>query len=290
MRLGRVEQLWRYPVKSMRGDRVQSTPVTGRWGVPGDRGWVVRDEDAAEIRSAKKLPILLQFHARYLAEPRGASTPALELTFPGGTTMRSDHPDIHSALSDAVGRKVTLWSRRPADDDEHYRRGRITEADVRAQLDLGPEDPLPDFATLPEELLVELADYATPRGTYFDALPLSLLTTTSLTSLQDTVPDAAIDPRRFRKNLIVDTGDAGSGFPEFDWVGRRLHIGEVVCEVVMPISRCVMVGLPQDDLPHDRGILRSLARNSGTDLGVYLRVVTPGTVHEGDMVSLEPEE
>src|SRR5699024_2055861 len=96
--------------------------------------------------------------------------------------------------------------------------------------------------------------------------------------------DSAIGPPRFRKNSILETDpgaapDSGAGaLPEFDWVGHRLHIGEVVCEVVMPISRCVMVGLPQAELPHDRAILRSLATNTGMNLGVYLRVVRPGTI------------
>src|SRR5699024_936775 len=149
-----------------------------------------------------------------------------------------------------------------------------------------------EFSTLPDDVLAELATYATPRGTYFDALPLSLLTTSAMSTVQDTVPDSAIEPRRFRKNIILETDpgaapDSGAGaLPEFDWVGHRLHIGEVVCEVVMPISRCVMVGLPQAELPHGRAILRSLATNTGMKLGVYLRVVRPGTITGGDPVHL----
>ncbi|HJC28176.1 MAG TPA: MOSC domain-containing protein [Candidatus Dietzia intestinipullorum] len=187
---------------------------------------------------------------------------------------------------------MTLWPRQPQDHHEHYLRARVSMQDIREQLDLGPDDPLPEFSTLPDDVLAELATYATPRGTYFDALPLSLLTTSAMSTVQDTVPDSAIEPRRFRKNIILETDpgaapDSGAGaLPEFDWVGHRLHIGEVVCEVVMPISRCVMVGLPQAELPHDRAILRSLATNTGMNLGVYLRVVRPGTITEGDPVHL----
>ena len=85
----------------------------------------------------------------------------------------------------------------------------------------------------------------------------------------------------------MDTGTDAARFPEFEWVGRRLRLGALVCEVVKPIPRCVMVGLPQDDQPHDRGILRSPARHTGMDLGVYVRVTTPGIVSEGDPVSLD---
>lgn len=287
MQVGEVSELWRYPVKSMRGDRVVSTEVTERWGFPGDRGWAVRDEQASEIRGAKRINSLLQFHARYLEEPAADSTPPIEITCPDGTVVRSDDDEIHDVLSAATGRAVTLWPRRSPDDHEHYRRGRITGADIRAQLDLGPDDPFPDFSTLPEDVLAELFDYVTPRGTYFDAMPLSLATTTALESLQATVPDSVIDPRRFRKNVIVAGAPGTEGFPEFEWVGRRLRIGDVACEVTKPIARCVMVGLPQAELPHDRDILKSLVRTTGMDLGVYLRVIEPGRITEGDPVHLE---
>lgn len=286
MHVGRVSELWRYPVKSMRGDRVGSADVTDRWGVPGDRGWAVRDEQAAEIRGAKRITSLLQFHARYLTEPEADSTPDIEITLPDGSTVRSSDDRINETLSTATGRQVTLWPRQPADHHEHYRRGRITETEMREQLDLGPDDPFPDFSTLPEDVLVELFDYVTPRGTYFDAMPLSLLTSTALDSLQATVPASVIDPQRFRKNIIVTTDSAADGFPEFEWVGRRLRIGGMVCEVTTSIARCVMVGLPQGDLPRDREILKSLARNTGMDLGVYLRVIEPGRIAEGDAVHL----
>lgn len=112
-----VSELWRYPVKSMRGDRVGSAEVSDSWGVPGDRGWALRDEQAAEIRGAKRINSLLHFHARYLAEPRADETPDVEITFPDDSVMRSSDDRIHAALSAATGRQVTLWPRQPCDDD-----------------------------------------------------------------------------------------------------------------------------------------------------------------------------
>lgn len=286
MQLGRIGELWRYPVKSMQGDRLPRAEVTARWGVPGDRGWGLRDEQAGEIRGAKRITSLMRFHARYLDEPDGASTPTVEITFPDGSVRRSDDDEIHAALSEAVGREVTLWPRMPRDDHAHYRRARASRTELLAQHDLGPDDPFPDFSALPKEVLAELSKYATPPGTYFDAMPLSLLTTASLDTVRRAAPESIVDSRRFRKNIILETDPSADGCPELDWVGRRLQLGEAVCEVVMPIARCIMVGLPQADLPHDRAILRSLARNTGMELGVYLRVLTPGTIREGDPVRL----
>lgn len=286
MQVGVVSELWRYPVKSMRGDRLSSTDVTEKWGFPGDRGWALRDEQASEIRGAKRINSLLQFSARYLDEPTADTTPPIEITFPDGSVMRSSDERINEALSAAAGRQVTLWPRRPASDHDHYRRGRITGADIRQQLDLGPDEEFPDFSLLPEDVLTELFDYVTPRGTYFDAMPLSLATTTALNSLQASIPDSVIDPRRFRQNIIVEPGPAADGYPEFDWVGQRLYIGEAIYEVTVRIARCVMVNLAQADLPQDRSVLKTLTADTGMDFGVYLRVVEPGRIAEGDAVLL----
>ncbi|MFD2392920.1 MOSC N-terminal beta barrel domain-containing protein [Dietzia aerolata] len=83
MHVGEVSELWRFPVKSMRGDRLAATAVTERWGFPGDRGWALRDEQTGHLTNAKKLGSLLQFHARYLAEPIADGAPPVEITLPG---------------------------------------------------------------------------------------------------------------------------------------------------------------------------------------------------------------
>lgn len=286
---GTVTELWRYPVKSMRGDRLRRTEVTECFGIPGDRGWALRDETAGEIRGAKQLPALLQLHARYLAAPVEGSTPHVEITFPDGSTAISDDPEIDAMLSEAVGRPVSLWPRRPARDQAHYRKaGRITEPDLRKLLDLDAGEALPDFSSVvtpySQEVVAQMGTYATPPGSYFDLMPLSLLSATSLRSLQDLLPDSRIDSRRFRKNLIIEVPDADDPFPEQAWVGRTVRIGSVRALVTGPVSRCVMVTLPQDDLPKDRAVLKTLAREAGMNFGVYLRVLERGRIAEGDSV------
>ena len=287
MFLGSVAQLWRHPVKSMRGDRLRRASVTEEFGVPGDRGWALRDEKAGEIRGAKRLTSLLRCHARYLTEPEGAAAPTVEITFPDGDSLTSDDERIDKALSEFLDRPVSLWPRQPADDHEHYRRVPFSsEQELRQQIGLSPEDPLPDYSTLPAEVIEHLSQYATPLGTYFDTMPLSLLSTTSMASLAELAPQSTVDSRRFRQNIILDSGAARSGFPEIDWVGHRLRIGPVLAEVVMPISRCVMVVLPQAELAHDRPILRSLVQQTDMNLGIYLRVLETGEISEGDPVEL----
>jgi uncharacterized protein YcbX len=286
--VGRVRELWRYPVKSMRGERLGGTDVVCTFGIPGDRGWAIRDEEAGEIRGAKKIGALVQCAARYLDEPVGAATPPVEIDLGDGSTVRSDDPEVAAVLSARLDRPVTLWPRRPADDRDHYRRVEVIDEDeMRRQLALLPDDPLPDYAAMtPPERLAELREFVAPLGTYFDGFELHLLTTASLASLAAAAPDCTIDVRRFRPNVLVDTGSDVSGFPETDWCGRHVRIGSVVAQVVQPMSRCVMVTLPQAELPRERSIMRTLVRETSMNLGVALSVVEPGHIAEGDTVEI----
>ena len=85
--IGTVKEIWRYPVKSMAGERMQRANVSAR-GIYGDRGWAIRDEKAGEIRNARKLPALLHCTAVYLREPAADDAPPVQITMPNGTTFQ----------------------------------------------------------------------------------------------------------------------------------------------------------------------------------------------------------
>lgn len=116
---------------------------------------------------------------------------------------------------------------------------------------------------------------------HFDDGPVHLVTTGSLRAVEQQLGEP-VDPRRFRPNLVVDTGDL-TGFVEDAWVGVRLLVGEVLLEVVAPMPRCVMVNLPQVGLGAAR-VLDVVAAVNDTNLGVLATVVTPGRVRVGDEV------
>ena len=66
--VGRVLEIWRYPVKSMRGESLQVADIDSL-GLNGDRGWAVKDNNSGEIKGAKRFPDLMQCSAKYLSEP-----------------------------------------------------------------------------------------------------------------------------------------------------------------------------------------------------------------------------
>jgi uncharacterized protein YcbX len=138
---------------------------------------------------------------------------------------------------------------------------------------------------------------ASPSGTFFDVAVVHLLTTTSLSRLQQMCPAGRFQIQRFRPNIVVSVGNGGVGFVENSWIKRTLRIGnDVLLGITMPCPRCVMTTLAQPDLPHDPEILRTAARHNMLNLGefgdlpclgVYADVLRSGTIRRGDPVRLD---
>jgi uncharacterized protein len=282
-----VDEIWRYPVKSMVGGTVAEAALDAD-GIVGDRTWAVRDQVRGGIRGAKVLGGLMRLSARYASGPGGdgqAGGP-VEITLPDGTVVSTDDPTASAAVSQAIDHEVTLEALRPAEDLEHFRRGAAYHDDfmdeLRSIFGRTEDEPLPDLSQFPPEII----EFESPPGTYHDVHPLLLVTTSALRSLRGALPDSEIDVRRFRPSVVVDTGDA-PGHPEFDWVGRRVQIGDAVLAVPGPCPRCVMITREIDETaPQDRTILRHVVRDLDQNVGVYATVETPATIRPGDPVTL----
>jgi len=282
MSIGTIKSVYRYPVKSMSGELLHEVSLNFS-GIPGDRAWAVRDEIRGGIRGAKKFPELMQMRARYEQPPSASGSSPAEITLPNGTKAGTSDVDINEKLSIALGHSVSLWPLLQEDALDHYRRGlpdnNDMEKELRAIFGRTPNEPLPDLSVFPKELV----EFESPLGTYFDAFPLMLMTTQSLHTMQQRAPDANFDVRRFRPNLLIDSS-AAKPFPELDWIGKTVTIGEAVIDVVLHCPRCVMTTHGFDDLPRDPSIMRTLVQEAEGNLGVYATVRQPGKVTVGDKI------
>ena len=270
--VGAVAALWRYPVKSMMGEELNSSQVTGR-GLLGDRHFAVVDRATGKVGGAKnprKWGNFFDFRAAYAQPPQAAATmPPVRIALPDGTAVTTGHGDLERALSRAFGRDVALEEARPGD--------RSPGATA--------EEYWPDMAGL--DYRDTVTDFDMPAGTFFDTAVVHLLTTATIDRLRGLYPPGRFEARRFRPNIVVSTGPDELGFAENDWIGHTAAVGGTVrLAITGPCPRCVMITLPQGDLPKDSGILRTAAQHNAVSVGVYASVLTGGSIRRGDPVTL----
>ncbi len=279
--MGTVASLWRYPVKSMRGEELPATEVTEH-GLLGDRAYALIDGADGKVATAKnpgKWPTLFGFHATFIDQPkRGAARAAVRITLPDGTTVTSRARECNQLLSTLLKRTVTLASAES---------GQVTgmQSSLPASWTGKAEEYWPDMDGLDHRDTV--TDFALPTGTFFDGATVHLLTTATLTRLSEIYPQGRFAVPRFRPNIVVEMSAGEQGFVEQTWIGQTLAIGdEVRLKISGPCGRCVMTTLAQGDLPKDSGILRTAVQHNQGHVGVYAAVVQGGTITRGDRVRM----
>lgn len=266
---GVIASIHRYPVKSMIGEELQTTRVGAR-GVEGDRAYALADVESGKVASAKnpsKWPSLFQFHATFMAPFKGNGyLPPVQIKLPDGGTVMSEDQEIENRLSASLKRSVRL----------------LKVAPKAASL----EEYWPDIDDLARRDVV--TDESIPSETFFDLGMIHLVTTGTLNSLQSLYPEGRFESRRFRPNFVVETAPEAGAFPESDWEGKVLSIGnEVQIKITGPCGRCVMTTLEQVGLPKDIDILKTAAKHNQARVGAYASVTRVGVVCKGDTVRIE---
>ena len=290
--VGSLAELWRFPVKSMKGEQLEQAELTER-GLLGDRAFALIDTDTGKVVSAKSVklfPDLLGCQAEFTEPPQaGRELPPVRIVLPGGTSVMSDSSDVDRVLSEHFTRSVILARSAPDNFTIDQYHPDVEDLDPAGQRDTVVEQKL-GSAFFAEAGL----DSPVPVGSFFDLFPVTVLTTSTLEQLSGLRPESRFDQRRFRMNVIVDTEKAG--FVENDWIEQALSIGDAVrLRVALPDPRCVMTTLAQGDLPQDADVLRTLTRHNRVQVGdvgqfpcagVYAVVEAAGTLRVGDRVGL----
>ena len=248
MRIGTVKQIWRFAVKSMAGEQLERCTV-GTRGIPGDRGWAIRDDAADKLVAGSRHPLLMQCAARYREQPANGFIPHVDMQLPDGQLVGSDASDVNARLTELLSKPVSL-------------------------------SQLPPFAEENGNSSIW------PQGTYFDLAPVHVLTSASLEAMRRLNPAADWDVRRFRPNFFVETEPGIEGLIEFDWNGQILRVGEVELRCEIACERCAMANHEQAELPKDNSVLRTIAKEANMNLGTYANVTKPGAVQVGDVVEL----
>jgi len=253
----------------MMGEELNSSYVTER-GLMGDRVYAIIDQQTGKVASAKnpgKWGKLFDFRAAFIDSLQTVENiPPVRITLPDGSQIFSNQGEIDRTLSKVLSREVSV---------------------MKASLEKPSyEEYWPDIEGLAQREIV--TEEAMPPQTFFDVAVIHLLTTSTINRLRELYSEGRFEVRRFRPNIVVESASEEKDFIENSWVDKKLKIGEeIVLSVTAPCTRCVMITLPQGDLPKDLGILHTVAKYNQVHAGVYASVHRDGTIRRGDIVQLE---
>lgn len=260
-----VTAIWRYPVKSMMGEELNSAILTEH-GIYGDRAYGVVDASTGKLANAKnpnKWPSMFQYKASFIKPVHQSKPiPPVRITLPDGSNIESSHEQVHDLLSKSFQHLVQLHT---------------------------PSSNAIQFEGYIPENIEELQDKGTvftrtsPTNTFFDIAMVHLITTSTIDTLRELSPSSRIEPRRFRPNLIINTAGQ-DGFVEQNWIGKTVTIGNSTLRIIQPTKRCIMTTLAQGDLPKDPNVLRTLVQENDGNFGVYAEVLSGGEVKTGDQL------
>jgi len=258
--VGRLESVWRYPVKSMPGESLPEAYVSFA-GVLGDRLYAVHHAGAPKafpFLTARSRKEMLRFRPRF---------------------RRPELTRVPDNLTDAETRGPGLTPLFPSSEDL------ALEIEAPDGKTLSASDPaLPGLIGGDQLNAADLTIIRSDRA-MTDCRPLSLLATQTIEGIGRAV-GLTLDKRRFRENLYVDL-DGGESFAEDAFVGRQLRIGpKLTLHILERDIRCRMISIDPESLDENPEILRYVAKNHDNTAGVYAAVLVEGLVRPGDDIVL----
>lgn len=250
----RVERLYRYPVKGLTAEALETVEVQAGEALPWDRAFALAQGDSGFDPAA---PVFLH-KSNFMCLLKNARIAQLRAAFdPHDRMLTIRAPDGSSV----VETPLTLTGR-----------ARIGAFLIRY---LGEEARgAPVFHHVPGHVF---GDQRTPV--------ISLFSLSSLHAFERDI-GAPRDPIRFRANVYF-SGDAP--WSEFDWIGRTLEVGGVTLRVVKRTNRCNATQVNPETAERDADPVRELMRTYGhPDLGVHAEVVEGGRITVGDTIAVLP--
>jgi len=256
--VGKIDSLWRYPVKSMRGEELDEAFASFS-GIYGDRLFAFESSASPKgfpYLTAREQQRLLQYHPHF-RNPDKAARPInlTEAESMGANPVWADPSELMVDVETPDGRTLAVDD--PALIDM-----------IRADIDQK------------HQLTLMRSERAMT-----DCRPVSIFSLQSARQLGEET-GTPIDKRRFRANVYVDLTSA-QGFAENEFVGKSLRIGpKVVVTVLERDARCVMITLDPDTGEKSPEILKKVAQAHDGMAGVYGAVIVEGRLHMGDSVEV----
>lgn|SRR5215831_2203204 len=254
-----VESLWRYPVKSMRGEEL-SEAFIGFAGVYGDRLFAFKSSERPKgfpyLTGREQMKMLL-YRPRFRHPERAAKPPNL-----------AEAEDIAPGLNPVFGDPADL----------------AVEVETPSGEVLSVDDPVL-IRRLGGGLGTETLTLLRSDRAMTDCRPVSLLSVQTARQLGSEL-GMAMDKRRFRANIFLNLLSPAA-FSEDEYVGRTLRIGsKTIVSILERDPRCAMISLDPETAERNPAILAKVTKAHDGKAGVYGAVLVEGVVRAGDDIEV----
>lgn len=248
----RIERLYRYPVKGLTAEALDSADLLPGGALPWDRAFALAHGDAPFDPDAPRfLP-----KSNFMCLLRHAGIAGLRAAFdPHGPALSIQAPDGSGIVAD------------PLDPAGRERIGAYLTAFLGAEA-----RGTPRFHHVPGHVF---SDQRSPVVSFINLRTLAAF---------EADAGAERDAMRFRANVYF-TGAAP--WTEFGWVGHELQLGTARLRVTKRTVRCAAIEVNPRTAERDADPVRELRRLYGhADLGIHAEVVEAGRIAPGDALEV----
>jgi uncharacterized protein len=247
-----ISSLYRYPIKGLTPEKMDNVALTPGQTVPFDRAYAIENGqgrfDPNNPQHLPKIVFLMLMRNERLATLTSKFDDATETL----TILRDGRQVARGQLTTSIGRQMIE---------------QFIAAYMKSELRGAPK-------------------IVSAPGHSFSDVSAKCLHIVNLASVRDLerVTGKPVDPLRFRANVYIDGLEP---WAEFRWLAKDIRLGATSLHVFKRTQRCEATNVDPVTAARDMAIPAVLSRTWGhTDLGVYAKVTTGGTIAIGDEIGL----
>ena len=254
--MNKIKSIVRYPIKGLSGENLENITLEKNQVLPGDREFAFA---RSYVTYEENNPMYLR-KTNFLALVREEKLAKLDTKFDPKTRELTINLDNKVVINEIL-----------------LKEGNIKKVETFFQnyLNLGIDNK----PKLVKGIKVEKNNNLIHSFSDIPDKAVSIINLNTINELEKNI-GKNINPSRFRANFLIDKGNP---WEEFNWIGKKVSVGECVLEVFKKKQRCAATNVNPENAIRDINIPNEINTHYGhLDLGVYARVIKTGLVSISD--------
>jgi len=251
-----IKNLIRYPIKGLSGENLEKIILEKNQVLPGDREFAF---SRSHVMYDRNNPVYLR-KTNFLALVKEEKLAKLETKFDPKTRKLTINLDNKVVINEILLKEENI---------------KKVETFFQNYLNLGIDNK----PKLVQGIKIQNNNNLTHSFSDIPDKAVSIINLNTINELEKNI-GKNINPSRFRANFLIDKGNP---WEEFNWIGKKVSVGECVLEVFKRTQRCAATNVNPENAVRDINIPNEINTHYGHfDLGVYARVIKTGLVSISD--------